>query len=147
MGSDYHLVAEDEHQRNITNDKKPSIEVVAFKSCVPNKQDGNSWQNNKSNQSSTKRETDIQHCTFCDKYGHNRDGCFKRIGYPDWWSGKGKVDKHKPIVACVDTSPIPGLTTDQYEAFLKHFGGPTKLEDEETMPMANMTGRLDDEFD
>lgn len=132
MGSDYHLVVEDEHQRNITNDKKPSIEVVAFKSCVPNKQDGNSLQNNKSNQSSTKRETDIQHCT---------------IGYPDWWSGKGKVDKDKLRVACVDTSLIPSLTTDQYKAFLKHFGGPTKLEGEETMPMANMTSRLDDEID
>ncbi|GJS88300.1 putative RNA-directed DNA polymerase [Tanacetum coccineum] len=32
-------------------------------------------------------------CTNCGKDGHNRDGCFELIGYPDWWPGKGKQDK------------------------------------------------------
>lgn len=68
LGSAYHLVAKDERQRNITNNKKPSIEVVAFKTFVLNKRDGNSWQKNKSNQGSTKRELETPHYTFCDKY-------------------------------------------------------------------------------
>lgn len=111
------------------------------------KQVRNYWQKNKRNQSSTKLESETQHCTFCDKDGHNCDGCFKCIGYLDWWSGEGKVDKDKPRVACVIISSIPGLKIDQYEAFLKHFGASTKHEFEETMPMASMASRLDDEAD
>ncbi|KAM0049229.1 putative RNA-directed DNA polymerase [Helianthus debilis subsp. tardiflorus] len=74
-----------------------------------------------------------EHCDFCGRDGHNRDGCFKRIGYPDWWPGKGKVEKGRPKAACVETggtssaktqgeqSPITGLTNEQYQQFLNLF--------------------------
>ncbi|KAI3722511.1 hypothetical protein L2E82_33550 [Cichorium intybus] len=148
LGSAYHLVAEDERQRAITGDKKPSIETAAFKASMSTKRDGNSGQQrNKPNQNPVKQEAEKQHCTFCDKSGHNRDGCFKRIGYPEWWPGKGKTDKDKPRAACIDASPIPGLTENQYKAFLKHFGEENKHENEETIPVANMTGRSSDDDD
>lgn len=25
-----------------------------------------------------------EHCTFCDRDGNKREGCFKLIGYPEW---------------------------------------------------------------
>ncbi|KAJ9552386.1 hypothetical protein OSB04_016431 [Centaurea solstitialis] len=144
------ILAEDERQRAITGDKRPSMETAAFKAFVPSKRDGNpEQQKGRLNQKPTKREVETQHCTFCNKDGHNRDGCIKRIGYPEWWPGKGKIDKDKPTAACIEaeTSPIPGLTVDQYKAFLKHFGEGTKLENEGTVPVANMTGRLNGEDD
>lgn len=53
------------------------------------------------NQGSEKAEK----CTFYGKEGHNKDGCFKKIGYLDWWPGK--KDKPKPKVACVKVGPNP----------------------------------------
>nr|GEW41573.1 putative reverse transcriptase, RNA-dependent DNA polymerase, Gag-polypeptide of LTR copia-type [Tanacetum cinerariifolium] len=61
-------------------------------------------------------------CTFCNKTGHKREGCFKLVGYPDWWPGK-KDDKAKLKAAYVETgtSPIPGLNEGQYQVFVKFF--------------------------
>ncbi|XP_021624990.1 uncharacterized protein LOC110624181 [Manihot esculenta] len=30
------------------------------------------------------------HCTFCNMNGHTREGCFRLIGYPDWFKSKNK---------------------------------------------------------
>ncbi|KAL7607530.1 hypothetical protein Lser_V15G19588 [Lactuca serriola] len=66
---------------------------------------------------------EVEHCNHCGKNGHNRDGCFKRIGYPDWWPNKAKQEKNKTKAAFVDsgTSPIPGLSNEQYQNLIKHF--------------------------
>ncbi|GJS88449.1 hypothetical protein Tco_0771085 [Tanacetum coccineum] len=56
-------------------------------------------------------------------------GCFKLIGYPEWWPGK-KGEKNKGKAACVKTKtdPIPRLTYEDFQLFLKHFSG-TDLSD------------------
>ena len=79
----------------------------------------------------------IEHCTECNRDGHKREGCFKLIGYPEWWPGK-KGEKAKGKAACVETetSPIPGLTNEDYQLFLKHFSGTGNGEG--TKPVANM---------
>nr|GEZ15254.1 Gag-pre-integrase domain, Gag-polypeptide of LTR copia-type [Tanacetum cinerariifolium] len=63
-----------------------------------------------------------KHCIKCNKDGHTHEGCFKLIGYPEWWPGK-KGEKNKGKAACVktETGPIPGLTYEDYQLFLKHF--------------------------
>ncbi|GJT03133.1 hypothetical protein Tco_0824302 [Tanacetum coccineum] len=43
-----------------------------------------------------------KHCTECNKDGHTREGCFKLIGYPEWWLGK-KGEKNKCKAAYVKT--------------------------------------------
>ncbi|KAD7117650.1 hypothetical protein E3N88_04918 [Mikania micrantha] len=131
VGATYHLVAEDERQRNIMTEKKVDVDVAAFQAWQPTKKapltsKKPTWQKDKG-QSTTKAE----HCTHCGKDGHIREGCFKRIGYPDWWPTKGKKELSKPKAAMVDggPSPIPGLDDEQYEVFLKFFGkkeGPSK---------------------
>ncbi|KAK1416343.1 hypothetical protein QVD17_32133 [Tagetes erecta] len=139
LSTSYHLVAEDEQQRAITTTKRPTQEATAFQASYQgrregsrNKQHDKGWQKNSS---SDKNE----HCTFCDRDGHNRDGCFKRIGYPEWWPGNGKKDKPKPKAATVEIGPcpIPGMTEEQYKSFLKLF---SRNQDEPVV--ANMAGRI-----
>ncbi|GJZ36437.1 putative RNA-directed DNA polymerase [Tanacetum coccineum] len=43
-----------------------------------------------------------EHCTFCGKDGHNEDGCFRLIGYPDWWPEKGRQEKQRPRTVHVE---------------------------------------------
>nr|KAJ0200071.1 hypothetical protein LSAT_V11C600341290 [Lactuca sativa] len=75
LGTSYHLIAEDQQHKLITEDKKPAIEAAAFKKQRSIKND-------------KKQEEEVQHCSHCNHDGHNREGCFKRIGYREWWPGK-----------------------------------------------------------
>lgn len=112
LGTAYHLVAEDEKQRVASFNKKTTQEVAAFQAFVPAKCEGQ--QQKKGAQRTNKGALDnkTEHCTFCGRDGHNREGCFKQIGYPDWWPGKVKGDMTKPKAVVVQTSssPIPGIT-------------------------------------
>ncbi|VFQ87026.1 unnamed protein product [Cuscuta campestris] len=38
-------------------------------------------------------------CTYCGGTKHTAEGCFKRIGYPDWWPDSRKRGKKQPGVA------------------------------------------------
>lgn len=153
LGAAYHLVSEDEQQRNVTTGKRNIVDATAFQAFVPSKRDVHQ-QPNKNNQTESKQNAgdQIEHCTHCNKDGHNRDGCFKRIGYLEWWPGKGtKREKTKPRAACVEseTSPMPGLTGEQYQQFLNLFarGAKTNASPAANMasvgPTANTTGNYD----
>ncbi|KAD6454783.1 hypothetical protein E3N88_09489 [Mikania micrantha] len=140
LSNAYHMVAEDEQQRNLAIEKKNPTEAAAFyagktgrKENTPQKK---SWQKGERSTDANK----VDRCTHCGKEGHVREGCFKRIGYPDWWQGKGKKEGVKPKAAFVDTvsSPVPGLTDEQYGQFLKLVSG----DKEATSHIANMAGTL-----
>ncbi|XP_023738657.1 uncharacterized protein LOC111886631 [Lactuca sativa] len=122
----YHLVAEDEQQRAIFGgSKRISDEAATFQVDLAEKKvtrGQTTRATNKTLPRAFKQNNDkAEKCTFCGKDGHNKDGCFKKIGYPDWWPGK--KDKPKPKATCVGTgpSPIPGITNEQYDLFVKHF--------------------------
>lgn len=121
IGVAYHMVAEDERQRAISNDNRTPHESAAFKAFQ--KHNGPPGQNKERSGAKTVKEGN-EHCTECNRDGHNRDRCFKVIGYPEWWPGK-KGEKAKAKAACVETetSPIPGLTYENYQLLLKHFSG------------------------
>ncbi|MFS7957032.1 putative RNA-directed DNA polymerase [Helianthus anomalus] len=141
LGSAYHLVAEDERQRLITTERRSGAETVAFKAHVPGRRDGG---HRRDKTGSKERGEAVEHCDFCDRDGHNRNGCFKRIGYPDWWPGnKGKREEAKPKAACVGTDPcpMPGLTKDQYQVLLKHFADNENSTMDSTPRTANMAGK------
>ncbi|GJU89408.1 putative RNA-directed DNA polymerase [Tanacetum coccineum] len=85
-----------------------------------------------------------KHCTECNKDGHTREGCFKLIGYPEWWPGKkGEKNKDKAAYVKTETSSIPGLTYEDYQLFLKHFSGTSNSDG--TKPVANMAHKEDEE--
>ncbi|VFR00717.1 unnamed protein product [Cuscuta campestris] len=144
LSNAYHLVSEDEKQRQVATSRNSnsSQEVAAFQAFVPTRRDTQQqkkpWHKGDKNVFSKRGE----HCNFFGRDGHNREGCFKRIGYPDWWPGKGKEKeglKPKVAVAEMGTSSIPGLTEEQYRMFLRHFNEGSGLTNEEVSPIANMT--------
>ncbi|KAJ9561856.1 LOW QUALITY PROTEIN: hypothetical protein OSB04_007016 [Centaurea solstitialis] len=146
LGNAYHLVAEDERQRTISGDKKPATESAAFRTFTHGRKEGNSnHQRHRPTIKDNKCSEVVEHYTFCGKDGHHREGCFKRVGYPDWWPGNKKRDESKPKAACIETntSPVPGLTNEQYETFLKHFAGSGKRTKDDPTPMAFMAGKTD----
>ncbi|KAK1415979.1 hypothetical protein QVD17_31767 [Tagetes erecta] len=154
LGEAYRLAFEDEQQRNITLLKKPHVEPSVFQTSTQYRREGNNNQQRyKSNQKEGKRSspTESEQCTHCGKNGHNREGCFERIGYPEWWPGKTKRERGKPKVGCVDgeigavEGTVGGLTEEQYQTLLKHFSGETSQG--EFVPKANMAGLTLEEVD
>ncbi|KAF7830422.1 uncharacterized protein G2W53_012755 [Senna tora] len=57
-----------------------------------------------------KNEKLAKHCDHCQQNGHTRDGCFKLIGYPDWWKElkeqKKKNGKKGSTANLVAESPL-----------------------------------------
>ncbi|KAJ0857406.1 putative RNA-directed DNA polymerase [Helianthus annuus] len=150
LGNAYHLVSEDERQRAISSEKKPTNEQVAFKTFVPGRRESNNNQRREKSVSKDPKQVDVvEHCTHCNRDGHTRNGCFKLIGYPEWWPGNRKREETKPKAALVekDSSPIPGLSNEHYEIFVKHFAENGGLTKEDTKPAAYMTEALHEELD
>ncbi|KAI3721942.1 hypothetical protein L2E82_32962 [Cichorium intybus] len=128
LGATYHLVAEDEQQRAISGgSRRATGDAAAFQVNLMDRKAP--WQTQGTVQTANKGAQRVsrqgnektEKCIFCGKEGHVKDGCFKRIGYPDWWPGK--KDKSKPKAACVEIgpSPVPGLNDEQYRLFVEHF--------------------------
>ncbi|KAL8152109.1 hypothetical protein V2J09_021917 [Rumex salicifolius] len=55
------------------------------------------------------RNKEKKHCSVCQLDGHNSDGCFEVIGYPDWYKGKrkGKGAKLANAVQEADVASTP----------------------------------------
>ncbi|XP_026384313.1 uncharacterized protein LOC113279882 [Papaver somniferum] len=49
--------------------------VMAFRVQSDQRQFNNTYDPNK-------------HCKYCNRDGHSEDGCFQRIGYPEWWGDR-----------------------------------------------------------
>nr|GEX20124.1 hypothetical protein [Tanacetum cinerariifolium] len=114
LGTTYHMVAKDERQRAISNENKTPYEFAAFKAFQMRRGPPSL---NKERSRAKSMEEGTKHYTECNKDGHTREGCFKLIGYPEWWP-KNKGEKTKDKAACVETKtgPIPGLTYKDYQS-------------------------------
>ncbi|KAJ0947137.1 hypothetical protein HanRHA438_Chr01g0011821 [Helianthus annuus] len=134
----YHMVHDDEKQRAVSSENKGGVEAAAFKAFQ--KRDGN-FGKEKAGTKGLKEGAD--HCSFCNKDGNKREGCFKLVGYPDWWPGK-KGEKTKGRAACVEAepSPIPGLTQENYQTLLKQFSSSGNVDT--TKSFANMASKTDE---
>lgn len=134
LGEAYHLVAEDEQQREISATRRVTQEAAAFQSLSLNKRESSFDPNNQRNKPPSKEvkrgNQDLEHCTVCGKNSHNKNGCFKVIGYPDWWPGKGKKEKENPKASWADmeTSPVAGLTKEQYQMVVKRLSIDRKMD-------------------
>lgn len=103
----YHLVSEDEPQREISTTKKPSQEVAVFQTFTQSMRETMNIPTIQRMKGVTKDE----HCSFCGKNSHNKDGCFKTIGYPEKCLGKGKNEKgiYKATLVNEESSLIPRI--------------------------------------
>ncbi|KAF5776249.1 putative RNA-directed DNA polymerase [Helianthus annuus] len=152
LGEAYRLASEDEQQRTISATNRPRVEAAAFQATTtqPRKDPATTQLRYKGAQKEQKRNTggEIDHCTFCGRDGHKREGCFKLIGYPEWWPGKTKQEKPKPKAACVNAeqdtekATIAGLTEEQYQTLLKHFSSTKVATEGDKIPKANMAGKF-----
>ncbi|GKG44557.1 hypothetical protein Tco_0485995, partial [Tanacetum coccineum] len=79
------MVAENERQRVVSNENINPHESTAFKAFQ--RRNGPPGSNKERSGTKVVKEG-IEHCTKCNKYGHKRKGCFKLIGYPEWWPAK-----------------------------------------------------------
>nr|GFB31859.1 hypothetical protein [Tanacetum cinerariifolium]GFB31884.1 hypothetical protein [Tanacetum cinerariifolium] len=115
------MVAEDERQRAISLENQAVLEPPAFKAF---QRRDNNFRSSKEEYMTKQEKENKQNdkSTFCKTTGHKREGCFKLVGYPDWWPGK-KDDKAKPKAEYVETrtSSIPRLNEGQYQEFVKFF--------------------------
>ncbi|XP_076931428.1 uncharacterized protein LOC143596571 [Bidens hawaiensis] len=147
LSNAYHLVAEDERQRAISLEKKPVTEAAAFKVVYPQRRESKINNRDKTITkekvvTKEKRTDVVDHYTFCGKDGHNKEGCFKRIGYPEWWPGnKAKRDGTKAVYVETNASPIHGLSKEQYQLFINTFGGDKNIQKNQTPRMANFAGK------
>ncbi|CAM8942689.1 unnamed protein product [Rhodiola kirilowii] len=143
LGYAYHLVAEDERQRQISAMNKPTSENAAFQAQVRRGRDHK------------QENRDGERCSHCNKFGHDEKECFKIVGYPPGWNkGKGykqggsfngKKDRPKVAHVSVENSPIPGLTHMQYERLLQCLNQENNLLEkisEGTSSKANMAGKI-----
>ncbi|XP_021596606.1 uncharacterized protein LOC110603210 [Manihot esculenta] len=110
----YSMVVKFESQREILGAMNDNTESLALLNKTQ-------YQNlNRPRRSENKKG----HCTFCNMNGHTREGCFKLIGYPDWFKGKNKVGtqpvkdfRNTKIMAAIDgnkpeeDSPLECLDT------------------------------------
>ncbi|XP_071694920.1 uncharacterized protein [Rutidosis leptorrhynchoides] len=152
LGNAYHLVAEDERQRTISSDKKPSIESAAYKTSAPPRREAKRNQRrDKFIPKDRKRVETTETCIHFGKEGHPSEGSFKVIGYPDWWPGNKRRNNSRPKAAFTEgtnSSPIPGLTNEPYESFIKHFSQSESVSKEIITPKAlmNTKGNIDDDW-
>ncbi|KAJ0462069.1 putative transcription factor interactor and regulator CCHC(Zn) family [Helianthus annuus] len=151
LGEAYHFVAEDERQRAIATGKKTVAgpEAAAFQAWQPANRDPQAQKKTWAKSDRPTTLTRSGHCTHCGRDGHVREGCFKLVGYPEWWPGKTKKEAAKPKAALVEStaSKIPGLTDEQYEMFTKLFGKHDDQNKTNDNPRANMAGPEDEELD
>ncbi|KAD4584697.1 hypothetical protein E3N88_22298 [Mikania micrantha] len=94
---------------------------AAFKSSLPTPCEEYEIQNRNQSAGRSTFNNKNDHCTVCGRYGHKKEGCFKVIGYPQWWPGKVKKENIKPRIDFEDIAPCPilGLSGEQYQTFLK----------------------------
>ncbi|KAM0028665.1 putative retrotransposon gag domain, retrotransposon Copia-like protein [Helianthus debilis subsp. tardiflorus] len=151
LGEAYHLVAKDEQQRNISTGKATvnNADAAAFQASHSGNKGEQFQKKGAVKPDKATAATKIGHCSHCGRDGHVREGCFKLVGYPDWWPGKNKKEAPKPRAAMAEAtvSKIPGLTEEQCEMFMKLFGKPTDQKGNETPPKANMAGLEGEELD
>lgn len=65
----------------------------------------------------------------------------KREGNKNGERGEEKKSNPRAAQVNVETSPIPGLSADQYTRLLKHFSGEDGLAYQNTTPKVNMAGK------
>ncbi|XP_022040032.1 uncharacterized protein LOC110942568 [Helianthus annuus] len=150
LGEAYRLASEEEQQRKIMMIKRTQVEPAALKTQGRRERPSNFQQNNRGVSKEPKRTAvdEIDHCTHCGRDGHKRDGCFKLIGYPEWWPGKAKVDKVKPKATHIETEPsLAGLNETKYQVLMKHFANNKQNTEGDPIRKVNMAGKHNENSD
>lgn len=76
-------MVEDGQQRAVSSREKTTSETTTFQAYT--KHNVSSWSQAKIGPRSRKKggNDKVENCDFCGKDGHNRNGCFNDVGYPE----------------------------------------------------------------
>lgn len=150
LGTAFHLVSEDERQKQVASAGKTSVEAAALQMQSARRQD-------KETGDRRDNRRDVKKCTHCGKLYHSVDECYEIIGYPkagekggrdgnkkedSWKKQKGPT---KTAHMAAGTSPIPGITADQYSKLVDYFSkaeGVSMAVQEDTSPTIDMAGKI-----
>ncbi|KAG6393276.1 hypothetical protein SASPL_147517 [Salvia splendens] len=126
LGASFHLVSEDERQKQIYATEKTSVGAAAFQTQAARLNDKN-WREPKENRREPKK------CTHCGKLYHSVEECYEIVGYPKQGerggrnSGKKEDSRYKlrgtnkSAHMAAGSSPLPGITTEQYSKLVEYF--------------------------
>lgn len=158
LGAAYHLVSQDEQQRQIGAARRMAPETAAFQvsrnhhsrpTIKPYSHTSDMREDCGGSGDKRSVKDDNRVCTRCHKSGHTIDGCFDIIGYPDWWIekyGKTKSGKTKtqPCAAATTSDPtIHSFTKEEHAQLLQIIKAMGKTIQVPKSPVANMTGKID----
>ncbi|KAG6406521.1 hypothetical protein SASPL_134125 [Salvia splendens] len=144
-GSSFHLVSEDERQKQIYATRKTSVEAATFQTQVARLNDKN-WR--------APKKIGVTHCG---KLYHSVEECYEIVGYPKQGerggrnSGKKEDSRYKLRGAnksahmAAGSSPLSGITIEQYSKLVEHFsksGDTSQVAREENPTSANMAGKI-----
>ncbi|CAL1354157.1 unnamed protein product [Linum trigynum] len=143
LGAAYQMAANDEQQRNLSQDTRPSMDAAAFQGksdnlpSEPRTPEGRPW------------------CTHCEKPGHFKATCYELIGYPQRSGNSqgtksgdksrrrhGKQSRSEAKAAAVesdDSSAVPGLSAAQLAQLRAFLGMDSKVTPSAGMAV-NMSG-------
>ncbi|XP_054813328.1 uncharacterized protein LOC129313969 [Prosopis cineraria] len=117
LSAAYHLVVEDEKQRQVSATQRNGTEIMAFQVRAKSEKD---------DRDSRELQKERIQCGHCHKRGHTEERCFEIHGYPPNWKRPNREKKWNdkrggPRVAFMnsDESPISGLSSAQYDGLLK----------------------------
>ncbi|CAL1396571.1 unnamed protein product [Linum trigynum] len=134
----YQQIETEEQQKQLAAARRPVVEFAAFHS----RGDKDAYSEDK------------PRCSHCRKRGHTKDMCFRLIGYPSE-QGKGRTSdaradrpassrrpQHEGVSRAaqvdLDDSPIPGLTSAQFQQLKQFFNAPTSGPSDPTAHMAGI---------
>ncbi|XP_076945548.1 uncharacterized protein LOC143616670 [Bidens hawaiensis] len=83
LGAAYHMVYDDKQQKVVSGFRRIANDSAAFHAFVPKKRDLNMPNKIVQNDQKISAGNRLEHCDHCGKDGHNKDGCFKLVGYPE----------------------------------------------------------------
>lgn len=150
LGASFHLVSEDERQKQIYATGKTSVEAAAFQTQAARLNDKN-WGAPKENRREPKK------CTHCGKLYHSVEECYEIVGYPKQGekggrNGGKKEDSryklrgaNKSAHMAAGSSPLPGIATEQYSKLVEYFsksGDTSQVAREENPTSVNMAGNI-----
>ncbi|GJW42523.1 hypothetical protein Tco_0071322 [Tanacetum coccineum] len=124
------MVAEDERQRAVLNENINPHESTAFKAFQ--RRNGPPGSNKESSETKGMKEG-IEHCIECNKDGHKREGCFKLIGYPEWWLRK-KGEKKGRARNSEGTKPVANMAHKEDEE-ATYFEAPVVIPNGDSIPV------------
>jgi len=121
----YSMIQRVERQRHVTHTTAVSREVAACIKAAPS--DSGDLENVTALDAKGRGRKDMRKskftkvCEYCQKPGHERDQCFKLIGYPEWYDDfKGKKKSAGSRLAAHVSSTFDGQETPLGEDFSVH---------------------------